>query len=160
MADTPRHPHPTVRSAMFGLCLMFPALSTAAAERLDFEEIQSTSGPADRGAYVATTQQGWEALWSLADLPPPKPLREGDQTGVAVFMGAQPSGGYGVKIRRVVLDEDGHIEVKATQVAPTGAAPQGETAPYVMLLIDGTGSRVVLDYRTELAAPAAPEAPE
>ena len=148
-----------VKAVLLSACLALGTGAVIADERLNFEEIKSTNGPAEPAVYAVTTQDEWQALWSKADLSPPKPLVEGRQTGVALFMGQRPSAGYGIKIRRVSRDEDGRIEIKATEIAPSGAAAQGETAPYVVLLIEGTGNRVVLDYREELGPVPPDETP-
>ncbi len=130
--------------------------SARAGDTLEFEAIHGTSGPQDDAAFVATTQDEWTRIWDLIGQAPPRPLTEGEETGVALFMGARPSGGYGYKIRRVEV-EDGRMEVKATLFAPAGAAPQGDTAPYVVLLIRGAGHKTILDLREELTPMPAPE---
>ncbi len=123
-----------------------------AGEKLAFSEFKGQQGPADAGQFVATTNDQWLQLWSLIGQEPPKPLVEGDQTGVAIFMGEQPTGGYQIHVKRVEAD-NGRIEVKTSTITPTEVAAAGTTAPYVILLIDGAGRKVVLDKRQELQEP-------
>lgn len=132
------------------------AMPADAGERLTYEAVHGESGPERAGAFVATTTLEWQALWDTVQQAPPRALKEGEETGIGVFMGTRPSGGYGYKIRHVERD-DGNIEIKTIAYAPEGAAPQGESAPYVILLVRGTGERTLLHVRSELDAPNAPK---
>jgi len=123
--------------------------AAASANELSYESFMGSAGPETPGYFFAQTQEEWIAIWSMVNQSPPKPLIEGAQTGAAIFTGKQTNPSYRTKMRRVELDDE-RIEVKLSSIPDEDVRG---TAPFLILLIDGSGKKGVIDVRIPLETP-------
>ncbi len=115
------------------------------ADDLGYSKFSGASGPQEEGIFVATDPEGWHRLWSKVGKPAKGTFQPGKTTGVAVFLGPRPDGDR-LRVRKVQGD-DGRIEVKLTHKHGEGS---GETiTPWAIVLVKGTGKKVVADIRHE-----------
>jgi len=117
---------------------------------LSYAEFDGEHGSATAGNYIARTAAEWQALWRLANAEPQGDFKEGEHTGVGIFLGERPTGGYKVRVRKVV-DDAGKIEVKMEEMIPTGIVTQVITRPYKIVLIRSTEGRTELAKRIDLS---------
>ena len=66
-----------------------------------------TCGHSARADYVITTQDQWEAVWSLAmsnvyPMPPAPDIDFSTQSVIAVFEGNEPSSDYSISIKKLI----------------------------------------------------------
>lgn len=53
------------------------------------------------GKMLASDQDEWEALWRLTGVASPRPLVEGDEIAIGIFLGVRQASGYVIEIRRL-----------------------------------------------------------
>lgn len=95
---------------------------------------------------LASNQNALESLWRSAygrqNPLPPTPLL-GSQTAVGIFLGARPTGGYGLKIDGVEPQGDLlSVRVTLTAPAPHAITTQAITSPWAILSVSGQYSQV------------------
>lgn len=107
---------------------------------------------------VVTDNASWQKFWrehtKISSEPPEPPaVNFTDRFVAAVFLGMRPSGGYGVNVTGVVI-EDGRYRVHYEEIAPGGgcAAPAVVTHPHVFMELvrrPGVGTDVGLRFEGE-----------
>lgn len=120
-----------------------------------YEIFRGQQGPEDPQVYAATTQDEWMAAWALVDQKPPRALVDGQETGIALFMGTKPTGGYDFLVEKISVSPR-EVGIAVRVMEPTSIATTGLTAPYVFLLVEGVGVETVLTRpsgRTTLGPP-------
>jgi hypothetical protein len=110
---------------------------------LEFREIS-------RGAYSAIEEEKFQVLHTeqdLADLwarmhrnrsaePPLPDLDLNEETGIALFMGTRPTGGYAVSVEAVARQKDTVVVYyRRTEPRPQSIVTQALTSPYVFIAI-------------------------
>ena len=113
--------------------------------QLMWEELASgnqASGGESPRFFVATSQAELENVWGQAygSLRPQPEVPQVDfsQESVAgMFLGQKPTGGYGVNVQDVTL-EDGevYVQVNVTEPAPDAITTQAFTNPWVMVRVE------------------------
>jgi hypothetical protein len=146
---------------LFVLPLLFTACKTAAmsdsetANDVRFSTLLhgSDCGITEKGVRVARTPSEWRELWddhtrTRVPKPPAPPVDWESQMVVGVALGSRPSGGYGVEIQRVRMD-NGAIVVEAREVAPAEGAivPMVVTCPYRMITTDRRDGAVLVVWK-------------
>lgn len=106
------------------------------------------TGVQGRRYQLITNQQQLTSLWALAHAsqlqPPPAPRADFQrETLVAIFMGQQPTGGYGVEVVRV-SEEGGdlYLDTRFTQPAAGAITTQALTSPWVIVRVLRGGYQV------------------
>ena len=77
------------------------------------------------GKMLASDQDEWEALWRLTGVTSPRPLAEGNEIAIGIFLGVRQASGYIIQIRglkRAGEDSDG-IWTENRVAAPEQALP-------------------------------------
>lgn len=115
---------------------------TPAPQRLAWEVLaqgDQAVGVQDQ-TFVLVNDAGQLAnLWNQAqgarlELPPIPQVDFGRETVLAIFMGQQPTGGYGVDVRRVSIDNgDLYVDVAFTKPAGGAITTQQVTSPWTMI---------------------------
>ncbi len=130
------------RTSLLGLILGFAmmAFSGASASAEDggaFVDsvFRGQNGPPERENHVVKTNGEWTALWARVDQEPPRTLKEGTQTGIAVFAGQRQTGGYRLEVRRVDHTAE-MLTVNLELIVPGSIAAQVITAPYIFAIVD------------------------
>jgi len=102
-------------------------------------------GFAPPGLYVATTQEEWEALWTLSGLQDDMPgFSEGDQTAVGIFLGPRNTSGFNIEVRGLNwTDEDGVAQLDYVVYEPEGMAAQVLTTPFAIAILNRTAPSIV-----------------
>jgi hypothetical protein len=96
---------------------------------------QFSSGIDAEQHMVIRNQQDWEQLWArltarLGDRPPAPKVNFSSELVLIAAMGNRPSGGYAVKIERVVAHPIGHeVLVRHTSPGPRCGTTQAITSP-------------------------------
>lgn len=111
------------------------------------------SGHEEAQNYVIKTETEWQSLWekifsnTSEKLPLPK-IDFTRRTIVAVFQGAQPSGGYEISIEGIVGTENS-LEVVVKALAPgKGCVVTGKvTRPFDIIEIERTEKQVVFHVK-------------
>ena len=90
---------------------------------------------------IATSQSGLVRLWNQAygsRLTPP-PLPDIDfrrESVVAMFLGTQPTGGYGIGVREVTLeDNEVYVTVDINEPGPNSITTQAFTNPWIFVRV-------------------------
>ncbi|OGS27525.1 MAG: hypothetical protein A2297_03445 [Elusimicrobia bacterium RIFOXYB2_FULL_48_7] len=102
----------------------------------------TSSGIKSKKSVVIRTQAEWQELWEAhtKNISPMPPLPDVDFTKclvVAVFMGEQKSGGYGIQITDIQESEDNiFIEFTETVPAKGSVAAQQLTQPYHIIVVN------------------------
>ena len=119
------------------LCLLMLAAPLCAKEKRDMEWKGAFSPVTEPAHMVAKTQEEWEALWKRIDKPAPAAdLKK--FFAVAVFLGTEPTGGYGVSF------EAKKNTVRYTIKKPEGMAIQALTQPYAVRLFPKHRGEIVV----------------
>ncbi len=126
---------------------------------IDYHVYRGQNGPANlANGFLATTDEEWNALWAVVDQKPPRPLNEGEETGVALFMGERPTGGYDYRVMSITLEDD-RLNIRVRSELPGEVATQVITAPYMFLIVEAVAKETDLAVRTLLGpAPGSLEA--
>ncbi len=142
--------------AWLGLCGA-GAVSTAHADvAVPVETFRGQQGPRIGRIHSAHTNEEWVALWSLVNQRPPRELVEGSETGVAVFLGERPTGGYRIEITNITHTPE-NLKLAVDVSPPKAVATQGLTAPYMFMIIKAKAERTHLTLQTDLTPPPPPE---
>ena len=91
----------------------------------------TTSGAREARRVVARDVRTWIDAWEELHLGPRPPIDFAHEAAVVVALGAQPSGGWEVRIERVTAGGDGHAVVEVVVRGPDHACALdgGDTAP-------------------------------
>jgi hypothetical protein len=88
------------------------------------------------------------SLWNQAHgavLTPP-PLPEVDfrrESVIAIFLGQRPTGGYGISVVDLLLDNNEiYLDVRLTRPAPDAMVTQALTSPWLMVRVQRPGVQV------------------
>ncbi len=93
------------------------------------------NGPSMAHAQAATTNDDWTDLWARVEQTPPRLLKENEETGIAIFAGERPTGGYRLEVRDVSPTPD-RLDVRMALLPPGSIAAQVITAPYIFIIVD------------------------
>ncbi|MBI4347452.1 MAG: protease complex subunit PrcB family protein [Elusimicrobia bacterium] len=105
-----------------------------------------------RGAYSAENAPSarivesgaeWDRLWRDSLNQPAPPVNFSQYVAAAVFLGAQPTGGYGVEFLPPLSNAQ-ELALRYRVVKPKGFVTQAFTQPYAIRLYKKTGQRVSL----------------
>lgn len=109
---------------------------------------------------VVTDSASWQEFWHehtriSSEPPEPPAVNFTDRFVAAVFLGMRPSGGYGINVTGVVV-EDGRYRIHYEEIAPGRgcATPAVVTHPHAILELvrqPGVGTDVVLQFEGERA---------
>lgn len=106
------------------------------------------TGVSERRYELITDQRKLTSIWTRAHAtqlqPPPSPRADFQrETLVAIFLGQQPTGGYGVEVERVT-EERGelYLDVRFTEPAAGAITSQALTSPWVIVRILRGGYQV------------------
>lgn len=105
-------------------------------------------GPAEPRVELAATTAEWYALWRLVGAAAPPDFVRGGQTGVGIFLGERPTGGYAVRVLGVERRPDRLLVTWTEETPPPEAmVTQAFTAPYAILLINRGDLPVAVERR-------------
>lgn len=116
------------------------------------------SGLGEPQTVIVRDEGRWQALWKHLGKPPPVPLQEGSQVGIAVFTGSRPSPDYGIRLLSaaprdgrliVVWEELRPPEDRVPPAARGGSAAQVMATPWMVLLIDRGDLPALVERRTQ-----------
>lgn len=132
-------------------------------QELAFETLSQKTNVAhvQKKDYVIRTQAEWEKLWKEMHRAEAQPEDSGRKLPelpkvdfnkhmvIAVFQGAQPSGGYGIEITKVVR-ENGKLEVLVAEHKPGKDCftTQVITYPHHLVVVDKSAGRVRFTLRS------------
>ena len=127
-----------------------PAAYQAPAQQLAWEVMAEGAQAVgfDAPAFrLVTDQDELLALWNQAhgsqlDVPPVPEVSFGRETVLAVFQGQQPTGGYGIEVLDVVVDDaELFVNMQFAEPAPDAIVTQALTSPwtFVRVLRGGIG---------------------
>ena len=121
------------------------------AEQLIWETLangtQASGFPSARFEMVQTENQ-LITLWNRAQTrllqPPPVPVVDlARETVIGIFLGQRNTGGYGVSVRRVVVEEgELYVDVEVTEPGPGAIVTQAITSPWTLIRVLRTGYQV------------------
>lgn len=91
----------------------------------------------------------WRQLWRLTGQPGPPPAVDFDsQMVIGVFMGEQSSGGYGIRIDRIIETADSlRVEAVLHRPAPGSMVTLALTQPWVIVRLPRYDGPVRFHYR-------------
>jgi hypothetical protein len=98
---------------------------------------------------LITSQTDLVNLWNQAygnqlNLPPVPQVDFGRQSVVAIFLGSKPTGGYGVDVQKVSVQNDqAYLDAKITSPAPGAITTQSLTSPWALVQLNATGLTAV-----------------
>ncbi|QKT03324.1 protease complex subunit PrcB family protein [Ectothiorhodospiraceae bacterium 2226] len=121
-------------------------LAACAAQALPMHEIAvgQHSQFHEPAHIVVRDAQSWRDLWEerLHGAPPAIDFEREMVVGAA--LGTRPSGGYGIRIERAVLDEEGTLVVTLRELAPPPGAmlSQAFTQPFHFVRVPRVDARV------------------
>ena len=110
---------------------------------------QQASGVADPGYALITDRAGFASAWSRVHAdrlnPPPLPDVSFEREAVvAIYRGERPTGGYGIEIERMTLEDgDVYVDLRLPDPAPGSAVTQAITSPWLMARVLRRGVNVV-----------------
>ena len=90
---------------------------------------------------VATTQDEFVRLWNMAygsqlSLPPIPPINFGRESVLGFFLGARPTGGYGIEVRDVTTEGgEYYVNVLVREPGPDTITTQAITSPWVLVRV-------------------------
>lgn len=102
-----------------------------------------------RQFFIATSRTQLVRLWNQAygSLLSPPPVPEVDfsrESIIAVFLGSQPTGGYGLSVRELTLENnDIYVNLDISEPAADAITTQAITSPWLMLRVSRPGLNVV-----------------
>lgn len=107
-------------------------------------------GRARAEVQIARDAIEWDAMWKPMGVRPPRPLKEGSEVAVAVFVGTRPSGGF--RVERVSVEPQGErmvIRYRETKPMPGRLYTQAPTRPWVIVMTAAsTASAEAIDVET------------
>jgi len=126
----------------FSLLILFAACKTATPTiggeaTFDILKQETNGGRAKAGNVVITSQKELDALYSELNLTTAPVLDFTTNNVVAVFMGQKNTGGYSIRINKVVLNDNAAI-VTIQQTRPEDMAAMMITEPYCIAKIPKT----------------------
>lgn len=135
--------------------LRSPRVQAPAAAVVPFSEIaKGTRSTVDaRANYLITSSAELDRLWAMTDAKGKPPAVDfALSTVIAAFAGKEPSGGYGISIRKV---EDASVRTVVVALSSPGAgcvSSQVITAPYIIVQVPKTSLPFAHEYVTTTTA--------
>ena len=114
--------------------------------RIPLQSWDGVNSVADRPfVKLATDNLDWEFYWSYTKQAPPRPLQEGAELAVFVFIGARDTGGYRAVIEGLTLDGN-KARVEWIEVTPAEGAlvTQARSYPWAIALFRHNGADLTL----------------
>jgi hypothetical protein len=130
-------------------------------DAVPFETIEQgvDSGYRDRTAIVVRTPEEWRQVWERHAAPrAPHPERPAvdfhREMVIAVFLGAQPTGGFTIEVKRIEQRVDGvHVVIEETAPPQDAMVTQAFTSPYHLVRIRRLDRSVIFELSQAQASP-------